>query len=192
MGITFVLIVLVFKIVFFPEVKKDLYSPIAEQPTNQFKISPTLKSYTDDSGFSINYPDNLSLQKNEASDSASYADVTLSAQGLEGSLNLKISDTKLASLDEWIKSNKVATDSAALAKLGTLQGRQIQLQNDIILGALDRGILFTIDVPKNDSWKQILKILAADFSFTAPTQAAAVDNSSSSDDVVFEGEDAVQ
>ena len=192
--VTLAVVVLVGKMLLFSDYKKNLLiTPLTNhQPTNQTLPSQTLKTYSDAAGFSFNYPDNLSLVRNELLDTAAYADIQLSAKGVDGSLNLKIADSKLASLDEWVKSNKVASESATEAKLGTLLARQIQLRDKLLLGALNQGILFTLEIPQTDFWQKVSQKVAADFSFAPPQLEGSTSGNTSTEDVIFEGEEVVE
>lgn len=168
--------------------------------SNQLEIaasvtpSKTLKTYTDPSGFSFSYPDNLSLLNNELKDANSYAELQLTGSGVEGSLVLKIADSKLASLDEWIKTNKNASSEVPKeVKLGNLKALEIKNNNKLLLGALDQGILFTIEVPlsEKDFWMDVYTKVIADFSFVPPSTAGSSTGEGSSSDVTFDGEEVV-
>ncbi len=174
--------------------------PLNTNQQEQVQITPskTLKTYSDPSGFSFNYPDNLSLLNNELKDANSYAELQLTASGISGSLVLKIADSKLATLNEWVKINKdisgggsVAKDGPKEVKLGNLKALEIKTNDKLLLGALDQGILFTIEIPQVEKgfWMDVYNKVLADFSFTPPTQE---DTGSSSDDVSFDGEEVVQ
>ena len=162
-----------------------------QQEKAQITPSKTLKTYTDPSGFSFNYPDNLSLLNNELKDESSYAELQLTANEIPGSLVLKVADSKLATIDEWVKmKNSAPTEAPKEVKLGNLKALQVKSNDKLLLGALDQGILFTIEVPQGkDFWTEVLNIVIADFSFAPPTQG---DTSSSSDDVSYDGEEVVQ
>lgn len=60
------------------------------------------------------------------------------------------------------------------------------------LGALDQGILFTIEMPlvEKDFWNEVYGKVTESFFFAPP--AAQNKSDSSADDVSFEGEDVVQ
>lgn len=177
-------IALVVKMLLFPGYKKAPFSPLATQ--TRVLPSQIMKTYTDPAGFTFNYPDNLSLTSEELTESG-YADIKLTAKEVPGSLALKIADTKLSSLSSWLKSVSIATASATTAKIGKLPAYQIKKEQNIILGALDQGILFTIEIPQKDYWQKVAADVAADFTFAAPeTNSVAVS------DVVFEGEEAVE
>lgn len=165
------------------EQKKPASSAISEIRKNE--PSNTLLDYTDPAGFSFSYPDNLSIVKNETTDNK-YADITLSSKDISGSLNLKISDSKFKTLDEWVKLNKGTLKET---NLGTLKAAEIKTSDRLYLGALDQGILFTIEIPRveEEFWMKVYDKILSGFSFVAPADAA-----STPDDVSFEGEEVVE
>lgn len=189
--------------IFNPFKQKNLSSPGSLNLQQSSKITPskTLKTYTDPSGFSFNYPDNLSLLNNELKDESSYAELQLTATGVAGSLVLKIADSKLTSLDEWVKTNNsIPTQTPKEVILGNLKALEIKNndeqsssapQSKLMLGALDQGILFTIEIPQDDFWREVLNIMVADFSFAPPVSEAS-SGDSGSPDVTFDGEEVVE
>lgn len=162
------------------------------QQAAEITPSKTLKTYTDPSGFSFNYPDNLSLLNNELKAADSYAELQLTASGVSGSLVLKITDSKLTSLDEWVKDKNSTAEAPKEMKLGSLKALQIKSNDKLLLGALDQGILFTIEIPQEDFWKEVLNIVVADFSFIQPSSGEASAGDSGSSDVTFDGEEVVE
>ncbi len=171
-----------------------------KQITTQITPSNTFITYTDPTGFAFSYPDNLSLQNNELKDNDTYAELKLIAKGVNGSMNLKISDSKLSSLDEWLKTNKVTTSSQTPKemKLGNLKAIEIKTTDHLLLGALDQGVLFTIEIPlgqDKDFWTNVYSKVLTDFSFAPPAKENADPQGeviSSSKDVSFEGEEAIE
>lgn len=163
---------------------------LVQQQEGQITPSKTLKTYIDPSGFSFNYPDNLSLLNNELKDESSYAELQLTASGASGSLVLKIADTKLTSLDEWVKLKNSSNEPPQEVKLGKLKALQIKSNDKVLVGSLDQGILFTIEIPQGkdaDFWMKILNIVMTDFAF-APQTAG----DSGASDISFDGEEVVQ
>ena len=161
----------------------------------QIQPSKTLKVYADPSGFAFNYPDNLSLIKNEAGPNT-YADINLTAKGIEGNLAIKISDTKFASLEDWLGANKNDSIKSKEAKLANLTALEVELKNRLILVALDHGVLFTIEIPSTqnrDFWGKAYDKVVADFSFTPQANLdQTAKNNPVSNDVSFEGEEVVE
>lgn len=172
--------------------KIPLVTPGSAQSNQIAKILPseTSKEYADPAGFSFSYPDNLSITKNEIEDNTTYADLQLGSKEVNGSLSLKISDSKFASIDEWIKINKEASVKIPTeVKLGTLKAMEIITKDRLLLGALDQGIFFTIEMPliEQEFWMKVYKRVISDFSFASQETTTV-----SSDSVSFEGEEVVE
>ncbi len=179
------LIVVAGKLLLFPNSQKASLNSPAQQAVNvPVTPSETLKTYSDPSGFTFNYPDNLSLAPNELTD-ATYAEVQLSAKGVEGNLILKITDSKFATADEWAKSIKDAQGTSKETKLGSLKALEIKTASGIKLASVDQGVLFIIDVSQNDFWNKVYSKVLAEFSFAQPAQDSTVD-------ISFEGEEVVE
>lgn len=189
------LIVIIVRFIFGNQVN-PLSNPSTSQRQVKAEVVPsnTVKSYTDPSGFTFNYPDNLSLTNNEATSSSTYADIQLTAKGVNGSLNLKIADSKFTSLNEWMKKNSFSNPKEV--NLGNLKALEITSNEKIVLGALDSGVQFIIEVPyaeKKEFWLSVYKKVLADFSFVQPAKDnTSSEDGSSQDAVTFEGEEVVQ
>lgn len=174
-------------------------SLLSNPPITQPKIvapSETLKEYQDPSGFSFNYPDNLSITKNDITDNNTYADLQLFSKDVNGSLILKITDSKFTTLDEWLKSNKEATvGEPKEVKLGSLKAFEIKTSDRLLVAALDQKILFTIEIPlvEEDFWMKVYNKILTGFTFELPDNTTASANTNvTSDDVIFEGEEVVE
>lgn len=176
-----------------PNTKKSLSNPLtANLPSEEMKPSETLKDYADPAGFSFTYPDNLSLTKNEITDNNTYADLQLSSKDVSGSLSLKITDSKFATINDWLKLNqKAAVEKPKEVKLGTLTATELRLKDRLLSGALDQGILFNIEMPlvEEKFWTKVYDKILAGFSFVPPAASA---NTSTAEDVSFEGEEVVE
>lgn len=173
---------------------KGLSTPLpkltSQETVKKVEPSSTFINYEDSSGFSFSYPDNLSITKNEVDDNT-YADLQLFSNDVSGSLNLKIADSKLKSLDDWLKTNKYASKEAPKeVKLGSLKAKEVKTADRLILGALDQGILFTIEMPLIEEvfWMKVYGKILSDFSFVAPEVVTA----GSVSDVSFEGEEVIE
>lgn len=182
--------------IFLSRPKDSLISPTATQKegTTKVQLSETLKEYTDSSGFSFSYPDNLSIVNNEIEDPNTYADIKLFANGINGSLSLKISDSKFTTLDDWLKLNKnAAIEPAKEVKLGNLKALEVKLNDRWLLGALDLGVLFTIEMPRieEDFWMKVYNKILEEFAFVQPQQDTNQQDSSS-DEIIFEGEEVLE
>lgn len=184
---------------FFNKKQTPLVNSIANQigVAKQTNPSETMIEYADPSGFTFSYPDNLSLNKSDVEDNSTYADLILSSKDVSGSLSLKIVDSKFKTLDEWAKINKeAAKEGPKEVKLGTLKASEIKTADRLLLGALDQGILFTIEMPLIEEvfWMKVYNKILTDFSFASPQAAIGTDanTSVSTNDVIFEGEEVVE
>lgn len=171
-----------------PSVTMQDPSAIAQTKNEPVTPSQTMKEYADESGFKFNYPDNLSLEKNDT-DTSAYADIKLSAKGVNGSLSLKIIDSKFKTLDEWQKN--FAKGEVKETTLGNLKAREVKLSDRQILAAIDQSILFTIEIPlvQEDFWDKVSQVVRKDFVFIS---SASPTSSDSGSDVSFEGEENVE
>lgn len=161
----------------------------------EIKPSETYIEYADPSGFKFIYPDNLSISKAEIEDSNTYADIQLFSKDVNGSLSLRITDTKLTSLDGWLKANKIASSSPVERKLGNLKALEVKTTDRLFLGALDQGVLFTIESPlmEQDFWMKVYNIVLSEFAFVSPdTNKSSATSDVSSSDITFEGEEVVE
>lgn len=155
-------------------------------PAKKILPSETLIDYTDPTGFTFSYPDNLSITKKDT-DTNTYADVQLSSKDVNGSLSLKIEDSKFVTLDKWVKLNKSASvGDPKEVKLGNLKSVEIKTGDRLLLGALDQGIFFTIEMPRveEDFWDKVYQKTLKSFSFAPPA--------TSEGEVSFEGEEVVE
>lgn len=165
-------------------------------PNREIAPSETFIEYTDPSGFSFSYPDNLSIEKSDTEDPNAYTDLQIFSKDVNGSIKLKIEDTKLKSLDEWIKSNNISDTTVAKdKKLGNLEAKEIRTGDRLMLGAIDQKILFTIEVPlvEEKFWMKVYEKILSEFSFVSPeTTTTSGGSTSSQPDVTFESEEVVE
>ncbi len=158
--------------------------------------STQLKQYTDSSGFSFSYPVDLEIQKAEELDNITYSDLSIDSPEVEGSINVKVTDTKLATLDAWVKSTKESSVKTTRTKLGLLEAMEIVSDSKTTLGAIDQGILFLVTVSHPDQstyWQSIYSSIRSSFAFAAP-QAATTGSSDQAVDsgIDFEGEEIIE
>lgn len=176
--------------------KDSLVIPLTNQLEQTKKILPseTLIDYQDPSGFTLSYPDNLSITKNDIEDENTYADIDLTTKGVNGSLSLKISDSKFKTIEEWLNLNKeAAIQPPKEVKLGSLTGMEVKLNDRLLLGVLDKGVFFDIEIPlvEEDFWMKVFEKVLVSFSFVSP-ESASSQIDTSSDAVAFEGEEVVE
>lgn len=174
--------------------------PADNQKMDEKKLpSKSLKDYEDEAGFTISYPDDLTLVKNEVDDASVYTDLSFTAKEVKGSINILIKDTKVKTVDAYIKETLTESTDIKDASLGALSAREARDGDTITLVAFDQGVLFSIQVLSEsevtywaDAYEQIVKSFA--FVQVAQTTSGSSSQSSSggSSDVIFEGEEVVE
>lgn len=166
---------------------------ITTLPNVKTELSKTEKDYTDSSGFTFNYADNLSLEKKESTDSATYATVVLTEKNMDGNITITVADTKIKTTDVWLTQNKYASDSSTITQkqLGGLPATEVKTKEKIMLIAIDKGILFSIDTPFSDEeafWTGGYETVSKSFAFVQPQteSSGASDVALGGDDVIIE------
>lgn len=172
-------------------------TPTTFSPEQEASFTPSesLNEYTDGSGFSFNYPDNVEVRRNENSDEAVYAYLTLVFPQVDGGVTLTVADTKLLSIDEWVKQNAKGESKTQDIKLSDISGREIITDEGLLTGVLDQGILFTIEVDfgdKKDFWQSVYETFTKTFAFSAPEKESDVSGLGAESDVVFEDEEVIE
>lgn len=181
--------------------KKTLLSPLSSPKSNlietvkEIKPSETDIEYTDPAGFGFSYPDNLSISKAEIEDSNTYADLEIFSKDLSGSITLKMTDSKFRFLDDWLKANQIpVSNTPKEVKLGDLAALEVRTSDRLLLGALDKGVLFTLELPliEEEFWMRVYHKILTEFTFVSSNTPTSQEISKSSADIIFEGEEVVE
>lgn len=168
-------------------------SPIAleSKQSTATNVNPSqkLRQYTDESGFTFSYPEDLTLKKNDIKDARVYANITLASTRLGGSVSVKVSDTPFTSLESWAKAQKEVT-SPREAKIGELEAYEIITPAKRITAAIDQGILFLIETVfegKEPFWSRVHSEIISTFTFASSAESGQ-GVSTSSDEISIEEE----
>ena len=163
---------------------------INNAPTADALLTTQLKTYTNPSGFSFQYPKSLLLTEKKITDQSIYAWVELTDPQKKGVLSVKLEGSNLAKVDDWVGTGKMKK-----VKLADLEGREFTSKNQTTTLALDQGgILITITT---DSLLKAHQQIVASFIFTQPTQtttgtSGTLGGGEGEGDIVFEGEEIVE
>lgn len=159
--------------------------------SSERKPSKTLKEYIDDAGFSFKYPDDVKVSKIEVKDDITYSSLELTSREAKGKILIKVTDTKLKSTDEWFAKEGLK-GSIREIEVGEISGKEINMNNKIIVAALDQNILFTIGVDTQDGryWQSVYNTILSSFSFVSQKESTQSQESFdySSDDAVLQEE----
>lgn len=172
-------------------------SPIAleSKQSNATTVVPSekIRQYTDESGFTFSYPEDLTLKKNDIKDARVYADITLASTLLGGSVSVKVSDTPFTSLESWAKANKKAASVPRGATIGEFEAYEIITPAKRITAAIDQGVLFLIETAfegKEPFWSRVHSEVISTFTFA--TSAKSGQGVSSSEDEISVEEEIIE
>lgn len=179
--------------------KEKQSSYLTPFPTNVVAKTPSkeLKEYKDDSGFQFQHPVDVTLTKNSNLDDSTYADLLLISSQSNGSVTIKVTDTKFTSLEEWIKSASDTPKINNSTKLSEISALEIKVDNKLTTIALDKGILFSISMDSQkdiDYWLEVYKEIVSSFSFSAPqsTEETNATNSQNFEEDIVEEEEIIE
>lgn len=194
----------IFFLVFFFFKEKSIVSPVSEEtPTSTLIVklpSKTLKEYHDASGFKFSYPEDLILKEKEIN-KESYVDLELTSPETSGSMSLKITDSKLKSLDDWLLENKEATMGAEIKniQLADIGAKEIKSTDKILTIALDQTLdqvaLFTIEInPQTEEqyWISVYNTLISTFVFADNEKTQESQVPATGGEIIFEGEEIIE
>ncbi len=126
--------------------KQNQVSENIEETTS---VSPTpapitLSTWTDEAGFSFQYPEGISINKHN-DDIVHYANLTLTDINQTGNINILMSDDIYKTLDKWTTSDiELKSGNIIDTVLGGKDGKKIITTTETIIGVIDSDILVTI------------------------------------------------
>lgn len=174
--------------------KNTILSPTVQEykETSTMSLSPSenKKNYTDESGFTFSYPEDLTLKKNDSNDVRVYTDIALTSTRLGGGVSVKVSDSPFPSLENWVKAQKLDAPAQKGAAIGRLEAYEIITPTRRTTAAIDQGILFVIETTfegKESFWSRVHSDVVSTFTFTA-TQESGAGATSSEEEVIVEEE----
>ena len=155
-------------------------------PTDSSSSSVQLKTYTNPSGFSFQYPKSLLLTEKTVTDQSIYAWVELTDPQKKGVVSVKLESSDLTKIDDWVGVGKMKK-----VKLADLEGRVFMGENKIVTVALDQGgVLITITT---DSLLPAYQKIISSFIFVEqPAQTTTGTSGGGEEDIVFEGEEIIE
>lgn len=159
----------------------QLISPGGEKVAT---VSPTpmadLTTWTDDAGFSFQYPKNLSVNKHEE-DQDNYAHVELTDPAHPGKVIVWVKDLPrgVADVDGWVKSDPMLGGGVIVdSTLGGQAAKKILVTAPtkmLTIGAISDSLLFSVEGTLTDSayWEQVQDTIVKSFAFTDTTSVAS-------------------
>ena len=189
-----VIVILVVGIGGFTFIKKMKSAPESPKPVAKAspKPSPELTSWEDPAGFTLQYPQNLTLNKHEE-DEDNYAHLEFTSSEATGSVIVWAKDLPvfkgktIGTTADWVKNDPTFKDAQTLeTKLGDSEGHKILLKspNKLIVGTVFDGLLWYVEgaYDNTEFWQPVFDIIVGNFSFKADSASKKSDTSVGSDD----------
>lgn len=175
--------------------EKEASGKEISQPTQQ----PSLKKYTDPSGFSFNYPAELALEPEKQLDQKTYAKITLAAPNTMNAIRITVTDSSFSTIPDLLQDQGIKSSTKKITLAG-LPGIRYETVARITTLVLDQGVLFEIILDskdKNKNFTAAYDSLIKSFAFEEQTVPASSgqetqNEDSSAEDVVFEGEEIIE
>ncbi len=171
--------------------QKSLFSPAGTSKTTAEKE----ETYTDTSGFSFKHPESISVSDKTPDDDAYYTLLSLESKTKkDGSLTITIMDTKFKTTAEWL-ANDAAVAHATLSgatSLGGISAKQYTKSGTSWTVAVEGGILYLIEVPRDDVyWNEVHELVVSSFTLSKP-QAAESTTGGSDAGAIYEEEEVIE
>jgi flagellar basal body-associated protein FliL len=146
--------------------------------------------YKDESGFSFYYPKGLIVTDITPDDGVYYSKVTLTKD--EAVLTVSVLDTKEKIVDNFVKKSELIKDAtlAGAAVLGGMSAKQYQTANILVTLAIDQGILYQVDGPKDGNyWEKVQGVVVDSFALGEPKSQSSTGGV---DNTIYEQEEVVE
>lgn len=178
------------------------------QPTVSQTPSPTptmaeketvFQTYEDEAGFTFSYPKGMTVSQRDLNDSTVYSSLELTSSDYpDEKIVIKISDTTEKSADKWLKTMfKEEQSSSSPATLASLQGIKVNYSQSLVFIGLDSNIAFFVQAPKSNvfwtsTFEKILETFTLDLAQNNSSNASGAGSSTSTSDIIDEGEEIVE
>lgn len=163
---------------FFLSSGKKTVSPLSESGPAEKNQIPTVASkpavealveWKDPAGFTFKYAKELKIN-NHPEDKVNYANIDFTAEGKAGGIKILGEETKLTSLEQWLKNDKrVKGGSVIDSTLGDKVAKKVSVggSGNIIIGALDTDMLLTIELTPDSTgyFKKAFDQIVSSFEF---------------------------
>ena len=172
----------------------DLYAKYlnrAAQPT----IAETVRSekvYRDESGFSFNHPDSITVSDNTPDDASYYTSLLLK-RGTDA-MTVYMKDTGYTTTDGWYASEGAGRKLVGAASLGGIAAQQYTDNSMLMTVAVDQGVLYVLESTRDTQyWDKVHDMFIDSFKFDAVQVEKEVPQvTPDSGGVIYEPEETVE
>jgi hypothetical protein len=138
-------------------------SSIIPQLTQTEKVTAGA-TYNDESGFSFGYPKGITVSDVTPDEEIYYSVLALAKGGSQ--ITLTVKDTTVKTVDEWVKKELSNASLDGAVTIGGVAAKQYISGTKLYTTAIDQGVLYLIEGPKDDSfWEKTQGLVASTFTF---------------------------
>lgn len=128
--------------------------------------------WNDPGGFKFSYPESWLFDPHEQ-DVTNYANLDITKRGNEGGIKVLATDSKYKMILDWTKKDTLVIGSSFVeTSLAGVKAQKALLKTGgIVIGAIDQGVLYTIELKPDSTgyWETEYNKLIASFTLVYPT-----------------------
>ncbi len=142
-------------------------------------------TYNDESGFSFGYPKGITVSDVTPEGEEYYSVLALAKGGSQ--ITITVKDTTAKTVDAWVKEELSDTSLSGAVTLAGVSAKQYTSGKKLYTAAIDQGVLYLIEGPKDDGyWEKTQGLIASTFSFGKSS------GSGTSGETIYEDEEVVE
>lgn len=199
--ITLIILLPIISFFVFKKSKTESVNPLAESSAlSKIAEEEKLLSYQDTAGFKFNYPQSVTVKDVSNNDPNTYSLLELGSAKNDGKMLIKVVDSNLDSVDQWLKS-KEATGAGNSREviISQMPGKQIQFENPsrLVSLAISDGIMYFFQSSLDSAgfWNKVHSQIISSFSQNGTTEKTVEENKSGADfgeETVSENEEVIE
>jgi hypothetical protein len=121
-------------------------------------------TYSDESGFSFGYPKGIIVSDVTPDEEIYYSVLALAKSGSQ--ITFTIKDTTAKTVDSWVEGELSNANLYGAVTMGGVSAKQYTSGDKLYTIAIDQGVLYLIEGPKDDSfWEKTQGLVASTFTF---------------------------
>lgn len=174
------------------KIKPPAVTP-ASSATTPFAAAPSLLTWNDPAGFTLQYPQDLTVNKHDE-DKDNYAHLEFTHKDHPGSIIIWAKDTTAADITAWVRTEKTFAGASILdTTLGGQPAKKILLTGTtkkLFVGTIFDELLFLVEAQLDEEgyWLKIADTISQSFAFKPIPETEAAAGGVSQEEAVDEEE----
>ena len=171
---------------------QEILSPGGNEVPSSAPKTEDLLTWTDEAGFTFQYPKELSVNKHEE-DNENYAHVELTSKDHPGRIIVWVKDLPKGVKDvaSWIKLEKSFAGGTVIdSTLGGEPAKKVSVGETLTIGTISENLLFSVEATLTDKeyWSGVFDTVSGSFAFVSEESSAGPQGSAGGGEDVDEEE----